>query len=292
MSSIHTMKSWAVKIDVKEKIPAVFQKTMEQVLKECTDIPYMIYAPRNEKKGKPAQDTLLAMSGKVVWILLDEDEEATVFRFPMDEIQVIQVGNVLLQSWIKVCGHTSNGNDCVTVYFDTVVEELFVPLVETVRSHMIGIDSESGTTETEELNYLKEMSLKFYNYAVQSVLPGQKVCCSVFQPGVLGMASSSSSDHDTTPSLLVLTDEELTVIQETKQEKGESVRKYSGIWSHVPRRAIVRVATETLDEGWEQLEVGMTGQEPIKTLWDPRNKQALQRVTSSLKTRKKNGKGD
>lgn len=284
MSSIKTMKAWAIKIDQTEKIPAVFQKPMEQVLEEEADFPYMIYAPRNEKTGKPVNDTLLAMTEGTVWVLVDDPHQAAVVRFSMQEIQTIQMGTVLLESWIMFCGKTAGDTECAVVYYDTVMEELFVPVLETVRTKMLQIPAEAPEAQADELHYLKDVSLKFYNYGIQSLMPGQKVCCSVYQPRVEEKVYKQSEAHETAPHLFILTEEELILIQETEQEEKSATQRYSGIWTHFPISQIEHFNVEDEEDGhWMKISINAKGQEPVQVIFDPRNRQAVQVLANQLK---------
>ena len=283
MSSIKTMKAWAIKIEQTEKIPAAFQKPMEQVLEEDAEFPYIIYAPVNEKTGKPAQDTLLAMTEGAVWVLMDERQQVSVVRFSTQEIQTIQMGTVLLQSWVTFCGKAAGNNECAVVYYDAVMEELFVPVLETVRTKMLQIPAEAQEIQANELNYLKDASLKFYNYGVQSLMPGQKVCCSVYQPQVEEKALKQFQAYETAAHLFILTEEELILIQETEQEDKSATQKYSGIWTRFPIRQIEGFHVEDEEDGrWMKVSVRAQGQEPVKVIIDPRNRQAIQTLSNHL----------
>ncbi len=61
--------------------------------------------------------------------------------------------------------------------------------------------AEATEAKADELNYLKDANLKFFNYGIQSLLPGQKVCCSVYQPQVVEKAQKSSEAHETATHL-------------------------------------------------------------------------------------------
>jgi hypothetical protein len=202
----------------------------------------------------------------------------------MNEIQTIQMGTVLLQSWIKFCGKTAGNTECAVVYYDTVMEELFVPVLDTVRAKMLHMSSERPEPHADELSYLKDVSLKFYNYGVQSLLPGQKVCCSVYQPRIDEETVKKSETHETAPHLFVLTEEELILIQETEQEERSATQKYSGIWTYFPISQIESFNVETQEDGqWMKASVRAEGQEPVQVVIDPRNRQAIQVLASQLK---------
>ena len=285
MSSIRTMKAWAIKIDHSEKIPAAFQQSMEQVLKESADFPYVISAPKNEKTAKPERDTLLVMTEKAVWVLVDQEHKVAVVHFPVEGVQAVQMGTVLLQSWIKFCGKSAGNFECAAVYYDTVMEELFVPVLDNVRAKMLHITAEGPEPDADELGYLKDVSLKFYNYGVQSLLPGQKVCCSVYQPRINEETVKKSETHETAPHLFILTEEELILIQETEQEERSATQKYSGIWTYFPINQIESFDIEAQEDGqWMKVSARAEGQEPVQVMVDPRNRQAIQVLASQLKT--------
>lgn len=284
MSSIQTMKAWAIEVKEDQSIPEVFQQTARQILEDCKTFPYTIYAPRNRKTGKPAWDHLLMMTETTVWILEDHDKKVAIAQIPMDGIQSIQMGTVLLQSWIKLCGKSPAGPECVVLYYDTVMGELFIPVMENLRRKMIKISNDNREPQADELDYLKEISLKFYNYGKQSLLPGQRICCSAYQPQSGDLDKTAHADHVTAPHLTILTDEELIIIQETEQAEESATQKYSGIWTHIPVDKIEEVEATSLQESqWEKMSLQFLDQKPVEIVFDPDNHEAIEKLIKQLK---------
>jgi hypothetical protein len=280
MSSKQTMKYWAIRIDSPEEIPPAFKDKMDIIVGDSPDFPYALFAPKNERLRKPAQDTLLAMKKESIWILEKTEEDIQQTCFEMQEIQLLQVGSILLNSWIKICGNSDGQYACKVINYDTVLEELFVPVIDQARIKMLELDDAKSEPQISELDYLndnrlKDTSLKFYQYGTRSILPGQEICCSIYQPRLEEKDQPGMEDQERAPHLSILTNEELIIIQETEQAKEATTKKYSGIWTHIPLRYIQEIKMERMDpEKWNKMVVYQEGQEPIELLVDFRNRQA------------------
>lgn len=280
MSSKETMKYWALRIDSPEEVPPVFKDEVKGIVGDSADVPYIIFAPQNERLGKPAQDTLLAMTKESIWVLEDNEENIRQTRFAMQEIQLLQVGSILLNSWIKICGMSDDQYACKVIHYDTVLEDLFIPVIDKAHIGMLKLADVKTEPQISELEYLndnrlKDTSLKFYQYGAQSLLPGQKICCSIYQPRLEEKDQPGMTDQERAPHLSILTDEELIIIQETQQAKEATTKKYSGIWTHIPLRYIQEIKMERMDpKKWNKMIVYQEGQEPVELLVDYRNRQA------------------
>jgi len=281
MSSTDTMKAWAIKIEEEASIPENFQEMMKRIILELEAFPYTIFAPKNEKTGKPNQDTLLVMTEETIFVLEDQRGKISTASFLMKEIQMVQMGTVLLESWISIWGKSAGEYISCILYFDTVLEELFEEVLHKVRSMALQLSSVSEKEGTKELDYLKEISEKFYNYGQMSLLPGQEVRNSAYQPMAYVGKSKNSAELQTAPHLMILTEKEVILIEEAKQEQKSTSQKYSGVWSYVPIPQISNIE-EQMEGEWMKLKLFCQGQQPKEIVYDPKNKQDAQMLVTEI----------
>jgi hypothetical protein len=283
MASTETMKAWAIEIKSEEDIPDLFRMAYTQLNQETESLPYSVYLPHNEKTNKPDSDQMVILQDDRI-VILKKEETVLRHEYPFDSIQMIQIGTVLLQSWIRIFCEAEGKPKDVVLYFDTVVETLFDPFIQSARKNMLNWQTaQTVTSVTDELDYLKESSLKFLNYGRASLLPGQQVRSSVFQPHTKD-ANEAVPEGSTTPHLMILTDEELILIQETKQKKRSATQKYSGIWSHIPIGRITEVSLEAgAITGWERMKVHFDGQLSLDVEFDKNNRERIAQLAEKLK---------
>ncbi|MEN1761944.1 hypothetical protein [Anoxynatronum sibiricum] len=281
MSSLKTMKAWAVKVNSIDEVPEVFRETIINSLEGNTTLPHMVYAPQNSRTGKPSTDTVMAATIDQVIFYTQEGNGIHTLIYDFAELQAIQIGTVLLQSWIRVFGHTASGYHQTTLYYDTVMEELFLPVIENARLKALGLKNDGTEPDAGVLDQLMQESMKFLNYGKQSLLAGQRVRSMVYQPRAKGAAASEET-HETAPHLTLLTSEELILIQETKKDTS-ATQKYSGIWTYIPLHQIATtMLEESNDDGWEKLTIQLKEQKPVTILFDAANRQEIQTLAAQL----------
>lgn len=284
MSSTQTMKNWAIKIADIAELPKHFQPDAKELLKYYPEEPSIIYAP-----SKDHNDAVLILLEQEVAVLEKQDHESVVVRFPLEDLQYIQMGSVLLDSWLKFCGKTARGYRCETVYFNTVMDALFEPVMETIRRKMLHIEGNEAPIENEKLDQLKDTNLKFFNYGTMSLLPGQKVLASAFQPEVKLSFWQRSSGRQTEPHLLMLTQEELVMIKEQSHKKKSATQKYSGIWTHIPLQQINTIELAPLDGGWGEMTIQMEGQENLQLFYESEYMEKAHHLIETLIAQKRMG---
>lgn len=279
MSSTITMKNWAIKIADIEELPQHFKPGAEDLLNYYKGETSIIYAP-----SKDHNDAVLILLDEEVVVLEKQGEDIKTARFSMEEVQLVQMGSVLLDSWLKVCGKTDRSHSCETVYFNTVMDALFEPVMETLRRKMLQLANKEAPIENEQLNDLKEISLKFYNYGTMSLLPGQRVLACAYQPGVKLSFWKRGSGRETEPHLLILTEEELLMIKETAERKKTVTQKYSGIWTHIP---LVKISTIDLAPGndeWGELIIQLEGQKDLTLHYQADHMEKAQQLIETLRS--------
>lgn len=75
----------------------------------------------------------------------------------------------------------------------------------------------------------------------------------------------------------------MILIQETDQKDKSTTQKYSGTWTHFPISQIESFHAEDEEDGrWMKVSVSAQGQEPVRVIVDPRNRQAVQTLSNKL----------
>ena len=282
MSSTLTMKNWAIKIADIEELPKYFKPGAEDLLKHYEGEPSIIYAP-----SKDHNDAVLIMLDQDVVVLEKQEEKVIMTRYPMEEVQFVQMGSVLLDSWLKICGKTAARYSCDTVYFNTVMDALFEPVLDTLRQKMLHITDTVATADTDQLADMKDIDLKFFNYGTRGLLPGQRVLANAYQPGVKLSFWKRASGRETEPHLVVLTEEELIIIKETAEKKKSTTQKYSGIWTHIPLIKINTIDLAPLDDSWGELTIKMEGQKDLTLHYQADHMEKAQHLIETLISQKR-----
>lgn len=85
--------------------------------------------------------------------------------YPIQNISYIENGSILLYSWIKGSGVIDGETKSFIVEYNTVVDNIFKPIIERVRVALSDIEMSFVKEELHDFYCLSTINFKFINYA-------------------------------------------------------------------------------------------------------------------------------
>lgn len=245
MSSTRTMAGWPKLINSYEEIPGLFQnKTIAKELKDV-EFPYMIFIPPFRSGFKKYNPMIIYIHNQSLHIIEKDGKKLETYIIPLENINYIETGTILLNSWVKVSGEIEGMAFYKKFEFNSVAAGLFKIIIDTIRNYNFtskeALDIEA---EKDKFNYLSHIIYKFMTYGRQSLLSGSKVIKLAVQPEITvekakvfgkSLKKTLSSSH-----LCVLTDKELIILKDTDHK----FSKYGIISTYIPLQKIVSVSLE------------------------------------------------
>lgn len=239
-----TMASWAKVIDSYAAIPLPYQSTCTALLGGRTALPSLILTPATRELSRKVSEKLLWTDDGVLTVLESEGKQIQVLQFELAKLRDLEVGTILLYSWITVSGITTDGAFASSTFtFNTATLRHF----ESVLAQARGIGSQSALSaprsEQAKLDYIGSSDYKFMNFAKTTLHPEAAILDSLWQPEirnrVLGFLGLGLYRTIATAHLLVVTDKELLFIHDDARVKRVKGMRYGGVWHYIPRRSIV-----------------------------------------------------
>lgn len=301
-----TRMSWARTIKSVADIPDVYRPHLETYLSSQRDFPGAILTPTYQGFMRQENERLLfCMDGLLLVLERLKDSSIVPVIFPLEEIDCVELGAVLLKAWLTVTGTDAYRRpQRITVKFNAVSEHLFFPLVKQIRSYGSGdLDAESGyqnqsdldgitDAERRRFDELEQTSFKFMNYARRSLLPGEQVVSYVLQPemtlprlrifGGRALARRVLS----TAHICILTDRELVLIREDPESlKGCDNERYGGVWTYAPLRRVLGASVEKDAHSNPYLKLTLCGGSQLEILFEPQREQEINKQVSSINAR-------
>ncbi|QEK11524.1 hypothetical protein FQB35_03560 [Crassaminicella thermophila] len=247
MKSWETMKTWPKKIQFYEEIPDIFKEHF-QLLDGCRQFPYTIFVPPNKWSKKNKDTKLISVFDDRIYVYKECNKKIEIICYKFEEICYTEIGSILLDSWIKICGEVNNQFKSSTIGFNTVREDLFLPIVKKIRESINKIESCDTKNELSKLDYLKTLDLKFFNYSKQSILLEEKVINVVYQPEINEKYFKYFRKRKTNAHMMILTNTELILIREDYGSKKDKSSKLGGIWDYIPLKKIKSLIIEKNNE--------------------------------------------
>lgn len=267
-----TMSSWARVIEAFEEIPEIYRASYRRVIGDARPLPYTVHAPPLAGTRHRNFDKILCEAHDTIYVWEQNGRQVTMTAHPLDAITDLEVGCILLYSWFTISGLTQDGSAAsTTVEFNTASGRHVAPFLNRMRPAPCPIEEGERRAEWAKFDPLAAESFKFANYARDSLVDGETVRHSIWQPQICRPAltfcgrilrrSTLSLAH-----LTVLTDRELIFIQDDRRGSERRGIRHGGKWDYIPLEHLGEVAlrsrpddllilTLTLVPGGRQLEL-------------------------------------
>jgi len=169
-----------------------------------------------------------------LYVMEKSKRDVELVSFNVADIDYLEVGTVLLHSWVQFSGLSGGKPAKAKAEFNTVMEKLFKPIINAVRA-----DAGERTSDEQELGkfeYLKQLNFKFMNYARDSIKSGERVILTLYQPKIKSeffrIFNFKLFRLVSVPHVFILTDREIIIIRDS--DKFSRHDNYGGIWTYIP----------------------------------------------------------
>ncbi len=232
---------------------------------------------------------MLYSADQALWILERVGSQVTAKSFPYQSIEQVETGNILLYSWLTLRGLTSEGlPGSVTIEYNPAVGERHLAVfLHKIRPQPREVEAASFAAEKNKFNYLANLNFKFMNYGRSSLICGETVLDSLFQPEIREPAWSLPGwtfYRSLSPAhLTILTNQELILLREDEHSQETRGGKYGGIWQYLPLRSLTSVSVAQNGAKWLTLRLKLTSNQTLEKLFDLSNQPALEKLAEQLK---------
>ncbi len=281
---------WPRLILDEKDIPESFRDFFAKIYTTQTPFPYTVFILPERYYHRKANPKLICLFNDRICIAEKVNKQINSVCFNIYQISYLELGVLLLYSWLKIHGVVDGHLISVTVEFNTVVQDLFKPIIEKTRLliHHIELSIDYGIqlqTELQKFDFLNRQDYKYMNYGKDSLMPGCKVNQILFQPDIQVkymkyFTRSLSLVHQT-----ILTDKELIIIKDDSSDmKMDKKKRYGGISRYIPLQKIKK--TELISdpkEGTHSLRIYFSENEMIESLFSAPMKPELECLQKGLR---------
>lgn len=264
-----TKLSWAKPIKTPEEAPPLYAESLAAFSARRGGLSTCILTPSYAGFLTCTTEKLVCVAGDEIVIFERAGDSLHSTSYALAQIDLVEVGCILLSSWLKLVGTDSGGqHTTTTIKFNSVTDYLFTPILNHWRRAQNGAGAALLAHEQAKFDYLNKEHYKFMNVARRVILPGDSVLASIMQPE-LRVRRAALLGHRVTRTkapahIVVLTDRELIVASEQKQERWRVQNKYGSITTYIPLRNIIDAALDSTGDGCLQLSICLPGNEQIQ----------------------------
>jgi|GEM_PF-5502257 len=250
-SSTETTRSWPKLMKSYEDLPRPFK---ESGYFNTEKIPYTILIPQSfvvfPNKIIKTNPKLILLYDNNVTVLEQKRSKIDSKCHYLNDIYYIKRRSILLSANIAII--SSAGASSLS--FNAVCDELFKPIINTVRKFYnkldTGPDNDESLNENHEKELLKierldDITCKFINYGINSIIHGQNIKDVIYQK-TINLRSIKKGifkwiNNFTSPLLLIKTDNELIIIEEPVKIRNAKKKEYGGLYTYIPLGKIDKI---------------------------------------------------
>jgi len=237
-----TTASWARPVKCWEEIPPVFRVFVPQL----ELLPYIIYSPADNWGIKQTNAKLTCIYQEKIIVLEVIENEVNARCYWFKDINYIEQGKMLLYSWIGINGLIDGKLSVSIVEYNSVVVDLFHSVVKAIRKSSSILDTIDDNRDLSKLDFLNKLNYKFFNYSHDSILSGERIIHTVYQPDIYEKFLIVFKKTVTLAHVTILTDKELIIIkdEELVTVKKKYDFKNGGVWAFIPLCKIIDITID------------------------------------------------
>jgi hypothetical protein len=284
------MMSWAKVIDSLEDVPEIYKNPYHRLVGNTGILPYTVLVPQqgSSRVRKPRERLLCEMDG-TFYILEPVGAQVTTIGFRYQEICSLEVGNILLYSWFTICGKTNTGTDTtLTVEFNEASLRHFVPFFSKMRPAPTGFDKSGLKMEQAKFDYLSTENYKFMSFARESLVNGEKVIQTIYQPlkrqSVFSVSIHTFYRTIFQAHLTILTDKEIILIGDAESIAENKRSKYGGVWRYITLGSRPSIELEEQPDGLLRLTFHISGDVQVERFFEGSNLQEIGNLKKALES--------
>jgi hypothetical protein len=284
-----TMMSWSKVIESFDAVPEAYKDFFKTRLKDGQAFPYVVFSPSLDSFTRKTTEKMVCDIDNTVFVLERTGSQIATKDYPVETIRDVEMGNILLFSWMTISGVTGAGIlSSTTIEFNAANgERFFAPFLNKMRpAASISADEKERTAEQEKFDYLAPLNFKFMNFGRSCLLQGEKVIKIVLQPEIreVRWAMLGLKFYRTvTPAyIIILTDKELILICDDERVAANKGVRYGGVWRYIPLRSIVSTSLSELPNSFLTLSITLSPDGELKKIFQGSSKHELEQLQEEL----------
>jgi hypothetical protein len=283
------MMSWASVIDSFETVPDIYKNSYQTLVGNTDALPYTVLAPAQVSPRSTSSERLLCEISGTFYVLERAGSQIVTSGFHYPDICSFELGNILLYSWFSISGRTISGAEAaLTVEFNEATLRHFEPFFSKMRPAPTGTDVSDLKAEQAKFDYLSMVNFKFMNFARESLVCGERIIQSLYQPkkrqSLVTVLGRSIYRTISLAHLTILTDQEVILIGDVELVKGNKRSRYGGVRRYLPLRRIVSVTLEEQPNDLVRLTLQVSPDIRVQRLFAASQLQEIEHLKKALES--------
>ncbi len=285
--SAQTMLSWSKVIESYDDVPEVYKGFFKTLLGDSKTFPHVVLTPALDRFLHKTPERLVCDVNDTIYVVERDNNQIIARGYPVKAIRDVEVGEVLLRSWITINGVTIDGfSTSSTMEFNSANSGRFTSFLKRMRPVSSDSDDTKLSAEQDKFNYLDTQNFKFMNYARNSLVHGEKVIYTLWQPeireAIVTLLGRPFYRTISTAHFTILTDKEIIIIRDDERVEESKGIRHGGIWHYIPLRNIVSLSVKPTNN-LLTLSLNLSNNGHLDRIFAVSNKQELENLQNETK---------
>ena len=263
------------------ELPPALQASFAGVWAGGTPFPETLYIPACQWGEETCPDKIVADFEDRLLILEQDEEGVRSWVFPHSQINYVQNGRILLESWILVSGLVDGERKSHMILYNSVDEKKVLPIINIIRKRVNRMTDEEFNNQEEFMDLYPD-NLKFFNYSNRSVIKGEKVLFTLYQDSIKNRFYRVIDNRIAPSHILILSDKEVIIITETLSKHKEA-DSYSGVVTYISLHQIKDVLLPERAKNQFSLDIIMAGEDRITSVYTDDKEDELRQFVKKVK---------
>ncbi|HHW57856.1 MAG TPA: hypothetical protein GXX15_09385 [Clostridia bacterium] len=273
--------SWARNVRDYSEIPEIFKSYYDENFGKSTQFLNAVYAPADSWGRRKTNDKFMFLYENEVVFFEKMKNSINAVSYPIENINYIENGSILLYSWLKINGNIEDETRSFVLEYNTVVENIFKPIIEKLRILLCDIEMSNKEGEINDFDCLRDVNYKFMNYAKKAVLNGEKVIDFLYQVDIKVPYFKFFKKLKSTSHMIIFTNKELIILEE-ESVKSTKDAKYGGIWIYIPLYKILSACIDKEENGFLNLVINISGSNTFKSTFEHSKKEEIEQLAERI----------
>lgn len=263
------------------ELPVPLQEPFAGLLKAGASFPDALYIPSSNWGDEISPEKILADFEDHLFIIERDEEGIRQMIFAHKDINYIQNGRILLESWILVSGMVDGERKSHMILYNSVDEKKVLPIINAIRKRVNQMTDQEFNNREEFMDLYPD-NLKFFNYSNRSVIKGEKVLFTLYQDSIKNRFYRVIDNRIAPSHILILSDKEIIIITETLSKHKEA-DSYSGVVTYISLHQVKDVLLPERAKNQFSLDIIMTGDDRITSVYTDDKEDELRQFVGKVK---------
>jgi hypothetical protein len=274
--SVQTMLTWTRVALSTDEIPSEYLPYFNKLTLDDETFPYTLIAPPMKNRWYKPVERLITCIGDQLYVMEKQNKKISQQSMCLNPSIDLELGNSLLFSWITLrdlsAGATTRK---IILTFNAATARHYEPLLKKIRPSIQVKDHDSTSLQKA----LVPADFKFNHFAQESILPGEKVYDSLWQPAfktpsftVLG---KNLFHTKTMAHMTILTKNELILLWDDERGLENRGVRYGGIRRFIPIKHIKHVSVNKPVNNASALALTLSDDSHVYRSFESQNQNAL-----------------